>query len=143
MNPFAYTRVTEVAEAVEAISSDTSARFIAGGTNLLDLMKERVEQPGRLVDITHLPLGDVEVTASGGLRLGALATNTEVAYHALVERRYPLLSKAILAGASAQLGTWRPSEAICSNVPGVCTFTTGSRAATSERPARVVPPSRA
>jgi len=103
MNPFAYTRVTEVAEAVEAISPDTSARFIAGGTNLLDLMKERVEQPGRLVDITHLPLGDVEVTASGGLRLGALATNTEVAYHALVERRYPLLSKAILAGASAQL----------------------------------------
>jgi len=103
VNPFSYTRVTEVAEAVEAISSDTSARFIAGGTNLLDLMKERVEQPGRLVDITHLPLGEIEVTARGGLRLGALATNTEVAYHRLVERRYPLLSKAILAGASPQL----------------------------------------
>jgi len=103
MNPFAYTRVTEVAEAIEAISSDTSARFIAGGTNLLDLMKERVEQPGQLVDITHLPLAEIEVTARGGRRLGALATNTEVAYHTLVERRYPLLSKAILAGASAQL----------------------------------------
>ena len=103
MNPFSYTRVTEVAEAVELISSDASARVVAGGTNLLDLMKERVEQPGRLVDITHLPLGKIEVTARGGLRLGALATNTEVAYHPLVERRYPLLSKAILAGASAQL----------------------------------------
>ena len=103
MNPFAYTRVTEVAEAVEVISSDPSARFVAGGTNLLDLMKERVEQPGRLVDITHLPLGQIEVTAGGGLRLGALATNTDVAYHTLVERQYPLLSKAILAGASAQL----------------------------------------
>jgi xanthine dehydrogenase YagS FAD-binding subunit len=103
VNPFDYTRVTEVAEAVAAISSDASARFIAGGTNLLDLMKERVERPGRLVDITHLPLGKIEVTPSGGLRLGALATNTDVAYHAVVERRYPLLSKAILAGASAQL----------------------------------------
>src|SRR5215475_8983927 len=103
VNPFAYTRVTEVAEAVEAISSDASARFVAGGTNLLDLMKERVEQPSRLVDITHLPLGEIEVTASGGLRMGALATNTDVAYHPVVERRYPLLSKAILAGASAQL----------------------------------------
>jgi len=103
MNSFAYTRVTEVAEAVEAIASDASARFIAGGTNLLDLMKERVEQPSRLVDITHLPLGEIEVTASGGLRMGALATNTDVAYHPVVERRYPLLSKATLAGASAQL----------------------------------------
>jgi len=103
VNPFSYTRVTEVAEAVELISSDASARVVAGGTNLLDLMKEDVEQPGRLVDITHLPLGKIEGTARGGLRLGALATNTEVAYHPLVERRYPLLSKAILAGASAQL----------------------------------------
>jgi len=103
VNPFAYTRVMQVAAAVEVIAFDASARFIAGGTNLLDLMKERVEQPSRLVDITHLPLREIEVTARGGLRLGALATNTDVAYHAVVERRYPLLSKAILAGASAQL----------------------------------------
>jgi xanthine dehydrogenase YagS FAD-binding subunit len=66
-------------------------------------MKENVERPSRLIDITHLPLRDIEATADGGVRLGALVTNTDVAYHPEIERRYPLLSRAILAGASAQL----------------------------------------
>jgi xanthine dehydrogenase YagS FAD-binding subunit len=104
MNRFAYTRVDDVAAAVREIAGDDGrARFIAGGTNLLDLMKENVERPDRLIDITHLALREVEPTADGGLRLGALATNSAVAYHPAVERRYPLLAQAVLAGASAQL----------------------------------------
>jgi xanthine dehydrogenase YagS FAD-binding subunit len=103
MNAFTYTRAADVAGAVREIDGNGTARFIAGGTNLVDLMKEDVERPARLVDITHLPLREIEPTDEGGLRLGALATNTAVAYHPEVERRYPLLAQAILAGASPQL----------------------------------------
>jgi xanthine dehydrogenase YagS FAD-binding subunit len=103
MNRFAYTRTGDVATALREIAADEGARFIAGGTNLLDLMKENVERPRRLIDISRLPLAAIEPGADGGLRLGALATNADVAYHPEVERRYPLLSAAILAGASAQL----------------------------------------
>ena len=80
-----------------------AAKFIAGGTNLIDLMKENVERPEPADRHHRLPLADIEPTADGGLRLGALVTNTDVAYDAQVERRYPLLSQAILAGASPQL----------------------------------------
>ena len=79
------------------------AKFIAGGTNLIDLMKMDVERPTRLIDISRLPLDQVEETASGGLRIGALVPNSDLAYHPLVEQRYPVLSSAILAGASPQL----------------------------------------
>jgi len=103
MNAFAYTRADDVRAAVQAVTADRTARFIAGGTNLLDLMKEDVERPGRLIDITRLPLRAIVPTADGGMRLGALVTNTDVAYHPEIERRYPLLSQAILAGASPQL----------------------------------------
>jgi xanthine dehydrogenase YagS FAD-binding subunit len=103
MNRFAYIRAGDVATAVAEAAGDPTARFIAGGTNLLDLMKENVERPGRVIDISRLALRDIEPLPDGGLRLGALATNTEVAYHRDVERRYPLLSQAILAGASPQL----------------------------------------
>jgi xanthine dehydrogenase YagS FAD-binding subunit len=103
MNPFSYTRAGDVATAVREVVADGSARFIAGGTNLIDLMKENVERPSRLVDITRLPLGEIRPNEGGGLRIGALVTNSDVAYHQEVERRYPILSKAILAGASAQL----------------------------------------
>jgi xanthine dehydrogenase YagS FAD-binding subunit len=103
MNPFTYTRPGDVASALREVSAAPGGRFIAGGTNLLDLMKESVERPSRLIDITQLPLTDIEAAADGGLRIGALVRNTDVAYHAVVERRYPLLAKAILAGASPQL----------------------------------------
>jgi xanthine dehydrogenase YagS FAD-binding subunit len=103
MNPFAYMRADDVATAVRAIADDGTARFIAGGTNLIDLMKENVERPSRLIDITHLSLRGIEPTPDGGLRLGALVTNTDAAYHPEIARRYPLLAKAILAGASPQL----------------------------------------
>ncbi len=103
MNRFEYARATDVAGAVRARAADSAARFIAGGTNLIDLMKENVAKPTRLIDINHLPLREIEEIEGGGLRLGALATNTAVAYDARVEKRYPLLSSAILAGASPQL----------------------------------------
>ena len=100
---FQYARATDVADAVRQIAADPSAKFIAGGTNLLDLMKDDVERPSRLIDISRLPLRSVEETASGGLRIGALVPNSDLAYHPLVEKRYPMLSSAILAGASQQL----------------------------------------
>ena len=100
---FQYSRANNVADAVRQIAADPKARFIAGGTNLIDLMKEEVERPSRLIDITHLPLKGVEETAAGGLRIGALVANSDLAYHPLVAQRYPVLASAILAGASAQL----------------------------------------
>jgi xanthine dehydrogenase YagS FAD-binding subunit len=100
---FQYARANDVADAVRQIAADPAAKFIAGGTNLIDLMKYDVERPLRLIDITRLPLKTVEETAAGGLRIGALVPNSDLAYHPLIEQRYPLLSSAILAGASQQL----------------------------------------
>ena len=103
MNNFDYSRASDVADAVRQIAADPAARFIAGGTNLIDLVKENVARPSRLIDITHLPLKAVEETADGGVRIGALVPNSDLAYHPQIEARYPLLASAILAGASAQL----------------------------------------
>jgi xanthine dehydrogenase YagS FAD-binding subunit len=100
---FQYARASDVADAVRRIAADPAAKFIAGGTNLIDLMKEDVERPSRLIDISHLPLKAVEETADGGLRIGALVPNSDLAYHPLVAQRYPMLASAILAGASQQL----------------------------------------
>ena len=100
---FDYVRATGVADAVRQIAAYPGAKFIAGGTNLIDLMKEDVERPAKLVDISRLALNGVEETDSGGLRIGALTPNSDLAYHPLIEQRYPILSSAILAGASAQL----------------------------------------
>lgn len=103
MNRFTFERAGSVEGAVSAVARNERARFIAGGTNLLDLMKENVSRPSQLIDINRLPLKMLEEREDGGLRIGALVTNSAVAYDARVEQRYPLLSKAILAGASAQL----------------------------------------
>jgi xanthine dehydrogenase YagS FAD-binding subunit len=100
---FQYARASDVADAVRMIASEPTAKFIAGGTNLVDLMKEDVERPSRLIDISRLPLKSVEETAGGALRIGALVPNSDLAYHPLIEQRYPLLASAILAGASQQL----------------------------------------
>jgi xanthine dehydrogenase YagS FAD-binding subunit len=100
---FQYARADDVADAVRRIAADPTAKFIAGGTNLLDLMKEDVERPTRLIDITRLPLSEVEETATGGVRIGALVPNSDLAWHPLIVQRYPVLASAILAGASAQL----------------------------------------
>jgi xanthine dehydrogenase YagS FAD-binding subunit len=98
-----YARASSVADAVKLKAAGPDAKFIAGGTNLVDLMKMLVEQPIRLIDISRLPLDKVEETSGGGLRIGALVRNTDLAYHPLVEKRYPVLSSAIMAGASQQL----------------------------------------
>lgn len=103
MNNFSYARASDTNGAIREISKNAAAKFIAGGTNILDLMKENVARPSQLIDINRLPLNSIEENETGGLRLGALCTNAETAYHAEVEKRYPLLSKAILAGASPQL----------------------------------------
>lgn len=102
MNLFNYDRATGVADAVRSGAGE-GAKFLAGGTNLIDLMKENVERPVRLVDINRLPLGNIEEIDGGGLRLGALASNADTAYDDRVATRYPLLASAILAGASPQL----------------------------------------
>ncbi|MGU9812258.1 FAD binding domain-containing protein [Pseudomonas sp. LF052] len=101
MNPFQYSKPADVHEAVHM--SSAASRFIAGGTNLLDLMKENISRPEHLIDITGLPLQGVKETASGGVMIGALVSNADLAWHPVIEARYPLLSQAILAGASPQL----------------------------------------
>jgi xanthine dehydrogenase YagS FAD-binding subunit len=102
MNPFQYTRSSAATGVIQLLVKEPQAHLLAGGTNLIDLVKMGVVVPDRLVDINPLPLKSVEKTA-GGLRIGALATNSEVADHPLVLRDYPLLSLAINAGASPQL----------------------------------------
>ena len=102
MKPFKYSRSNDADSAVKTVSANKSAKFLAGGTNLIDLMKEYVERPDELVDITRLNLAQIK-SANGGLSIGALAKNTDTANHPLVRQNYPLLTQAILAGASAQL----------------------------------------
>lgn len=102
MNPFQFTRVTTPEAAISAITKESGSYFLAGGTNLIDLMKREVIIPERLIDITKLPLTTIEKTATG-LRIGAMAKNSAVADHELVKKHFPLLSMALNAGASAQL----------------------------------------
>ena len=103
MTPITYARADDAEAAVAEIAASDATRFIAGGTNILDLMKENIARPNRLIDINGLPLAGIEESEDGGLRLGALARNADTAYHPLVRSRYPLLSAAILAGASPQI----------------------------------------
>lgn len=101
MKPFTFSRAANANEAIRLLRAD--GKFIAGGTNLVDLMKEGIERPSQLVDIQRLPLATIQKTRSGGVSLGALAKNTETANHPLIRSQYPLLSQAILAGASPQI----------------------------------------
>jgi xanthine dehydrogenase YagS FAD-binding subunit len=103
VQPFEYHRINDAEAAVTAIASAPSARFLAGGTNLVDLMKQHVETPAQLLDISRLDLAQIEELPDGGLRLGALARNADTADHPLVRSRYPMLARTILAGASPQL----------------------------------------
>jgi xanthine dehydrogenase YagS FAD-binding subunit len=102
MRPFKYTRASEASTAAGAVAANPQAKFLAGGTNLLDLMKEDVERPSELVDLTRLKLTEIK-RMGGGVSIGALATNTDTANHPLIRRNYPLLTQAIVAGASGQL----------------------------------------
>ncbi|MFF5727583.1 FAD binding domain-containing protein [[Kitasatospora] papulosa] len=103
MKEFDYRRAQDVTGAVALLAAETDARFLGGGTNLVDLMKSGVERPALLVDVRELPLDRVESTTDGGLRIGATVTNSDLAAHPDVRRRYPALTQAVLAGASGQL----------------------------------------
>src|SRR5687768_2457586 len=102
MRPFKYSKAADAGNAVQTVSGNNQAKFLAGGTNLLDLMKEDVERPTELVDITKLNLAQIR-SVSSGISIGALAKNTDTANHPLIRQNYPLLSQAILAGASGQI----------------------------------------
>ncbi|MGW7489609.1 FAD binding domain-containing protein [Streptomyces sp. NPDC054786] len=103
MREFGYQRVFDVPGAVALLGSDPDARCLGGGTNLVDLMKAGVERPALLIDVRELPLGRIEVTDGGGLRIGATVTNSELAAHPEVRCHYPALAQAVLSGASGQL----------------------------------------
>ncbi|HEX8397894.1 MAG TPA: FAD binding domain-containing protein, partial [Pyrinomonadaceae bacterium] len=102
MRPFNYSRATDAAAAVNAVAGNKEAKFLAGGTNILDLMKEGVENPSALVDVLRLNLSQIR-ELKGGVSIGALARNTDTANHPIIRQNYPLLSQAILAGASGQI----------------------------------------
>jgi xanthine dehydrogenase YagS FAD-binding subunit len=102
VRPFTYTRPADVQEAVRAAEREPGARFLAGGTNLVDLMKMGVERPTLVIDVSRLPLAAIE-ERDGGVRIGAMARNSDVASSPLIRRRYPMVSEALVAGASAQL----------------------------------------
>jgi xanthine dehydrogenase YagS FAD-binding subunit len=102
MRPFTYERPSTTAEAIEALARP-GARLIAGGTNLLDLMKLGIETPAHIVDVNHIGLDQIEETAEGGLRIGALVRNADLAAHARIRRLYPVLTRALVSGASGQL----------------------------------------
>jgi len=109
MKPFAFSRVNDPAQAIKSAAAASTAqqgaeiRFVAGGTALIDLMKLDVEQPHQVIDINHLPLDKVENLSDGGLKIGALVRNSDLAHHSRVERDYAVLSQALLSSASAQL----------------------------------------
>jgi xanthine dehydrogenase YagS FAD-binding subunit len=102
MNSFSYARADDI-DAALRLAQQSGARFIGGGTNLLDLMKQGVEAPLVLIDVNHLPLSDITELPGGGVRIGALARNSDAAGHPLIRERYPLLTQAFVAGASPQL----------------------------------------
>src|SRR5947207_685889 len=109
MKLFELSRADDPGQAIAAGAKATTAqqgadiRFIAGGTTLIDLMKLNVETPKKLVDVTHLPVGEIEALPDGGLKIGAMVRNSELAYHPIVRKDYAVLSEAILSGASPQL----------------------------------------
>ncbi|WP_257166729.1 xanthine dehydrogenase family protein subunit M [Bradyrhizobium sp. SRS-191] len=103
MKPFTYQRAESPAKAAAAVAATPGAKFIAGGTNLLDLMKLQIEAPTHLIDVNGLALDKIEDTGDGGVRIGALVRNTDLAAHERIRRDYGLLARALVAGASGQL----------------------------------------
>lgn len=131
MTPFTYERATSPAHAAAAVAARPGARFIAGGTNLLDLMKLQIEAPMHLVDVNGAGMGTVEPTAQGGLRIGAMVRNSDLAAHPRVRRDYGVLTRALVAGASGQLRNMATTGVTCCSAHGVRTSTTPTCPATS------------
>ncbi len=103
MQPFSFTRVPDNIAAINAVANGNGAKFIGGGTNLVDLVKFGIENPAQLIDINTLDLKKIELLPNGGVRIGALVRNSDLAYNEIVQKKYPVLSKALLSGASPQL----------------------------------------
>jgi xanthine dehydrogenase YagS FAD-binding subunit len=103
VRPFAYEAARDTASAVRLVAARAGAKFLAGGTNLVDLMREQIEQPELVVDVRGLPIGGIGASPDGGITIGAAATNTAVANDPFVRDRYPLVAQAILSGASGQI----------------------------------------
>ncbi len=103
MNEFKYLRASDASDAVSQFSKESKSKFLGGGTNLIDLIKENIEKPSALIDVSRLALREIKKTANGGVSIGATAKNSDTANHPLVRENYPLLSQAILAGASQQI----------------------------------------
>jgi len=103
MKSFSFKRAADPADAIQMLGADKDSKFIAGGTNILDLMKESIERPTGLIDISRLALSVVKTNPTGGVSIGALARNTDTANHPLIRQNYPMLTQAILAGASPQI----------------------------------------
>jgi xanthine dehydrogenase YagS FAD-binding subunit len=103
MNSFAYSRASDVDAAIRLIAGHEHAKFLGGGTNLVDLMREEIEQPEHLIDVTRLPLGQIEEQPDGSVRIGALVRNSHLAASPLIRARYPLLAQAVVMGASGQI----------------------------------------
>lgn len=103
MKTFAYDVATDVDDAVSRLVSDPHSALLGGGTNLIDLMKLGAAHPSSLIDVTRLPLGDIKILEDGSLHIGAAVTNSDLAVHPVVRSRYPVLSRAVLSGASGQL----------------------------------------
>ncbi|MFD0662993.1 FAD binding domain-containing protein [Thermocatellispora tengchongensis] len=139
MREFAYRRTSRIDEALHLVARHEGARFLAGGTNLVDLMKAGVESPARLVDIRSLTLDEIGETPDGGLVLGATATNSAVAADPRVRGRYPALSQAILLGASGQLRNMATVGGTCCSAPAAPTSPTRRSRATGGFPAADAP----
>ena len=131
MRAFSYERAKTPADAAKAVAGTQGAKFIAGGTNLLDLMKLEVETPTHLVDVQDIGLDKIEKTDDGGLRIGALVSNTALAAHERVRRDYGVLTRAIVSGASGQLRNKRPPAATCCSARVARISTTPTWPATS------------
>ena len=104
MRPFAYVSAPDVDTAVRAIAEQPGAKLLGGGTNLVDLMRLGVAEPGRLVDVSRLPQDRIEAApGGGGVRIGAAVRNSDLAVHPVIRERYPMLARALLSGASGQV----------------------------------------
>ena len=144
MKPFTYARARSPAEAAASAANTAGARFIAGGTNLLDLMKLQVETPSHLIDVNGLSLDRIEPTTDGGLRIGALVRNTDLAADPRVRRDYAVLTRAIAGRSqSASCATRRPPPATCCSAPAARTSTTPTSLQQTRGRARAARPSAA
>lgn len=135
MRPFTYQRATTAVEAAAAAERTPGAKFVAGGTNLLDLMKLEIEAPTHLIDVNGIGLDTIEATDDGGLRIGALVRNTDLAADDRVRRDYGVLSRALVSGASGQLRNKATTAGNLLQRPDALTSTTPTCRAISVSPA--------